>query len=166
MAFTVEMNMGKLLEVRASGFRTVAEVDAMFQELASVVAAKSPTSKSGADGEVEERHVTVADWRQCMLMSGEAAARLQEGMKESNPNVIRAAAIASHDSPSAVMQFVRVVRDSQHEGRRLFFDEDELVRWLSEVLTLTETARLRIFLREEQSGAPLSGRRSSFPGSW
>jgi hypothetical protein len=143
---TVEMKMGRLLEIRVkSGFRTVADVDAMFQQVAVVVAANRPATAHGAPS---QKHVTVADWRQCVLMSSEAAARLQEGMAQTNPNVLRAAALASRHSPSAVMQFLRIIRDSDHDGRRLFFEEVPLLQWLAQVLTPIETARLRQFLRE------------------
>ncbi len=168
MLFTVEMKMGRLLEIRvASGFRTVADVDAMFHELASVVADKSPRSWSGAGQRGGERHITIADWRQCVIMSTEAAERLQQRMTDTNPNVIRAAAIASYESPSAVMQFLRVVRDSQHEERRLFFEEGQTANWLGEVLTPTEAARLRIFLREGRPSGVTSDipRSRSFPPS-
>jgi hypothetical protein len=118
----------------------------MFRELETVLAAKMPPAGPGA--QAAAKHVTIADWRQCVLMSGEAATRLQQGMAHTNPNVLRAAALASHDSPSAVMQFLRIVRDSQHDGRRLFFEEAALIQWLGEVLTPSEAARLRVFLRE------------------
>jgi hypothetical protein len=147
MHVTVDMKMGRLLEIRVkSGFRTAADVEAMFQRLEVVLAEKMPTA--GAGTQAAQKHVTIADWRQCVLMSTDAAARLQKGMTQSNPNVLRAAALASQDSPSAVMQFLRIVRDSQHEERRLFFDDVQLFQWLSAVLTPTESARLRVFLRE------------------
>ena len=129
MHVSVEMKMGRLLEIRIqSGFRTVADVDAMFEQVASVVATKMPAAEPGDQG--MQKHVTIADWRQCVVLSGEAAA------------------LASRNSPSAVMQFLRIVRDSQHEGRRLFFEDDQLSEWLGEVLTPTEAARLRLFLRQ------------------
>jgi hypothetical protein len=147
------MTMGRLLEIRvSSGFRTIEEVDAMFRRVASVVA--SHLRGSGMNAQDSLRHVTIADWRKCVLMSTEAATRLQEGMARSNSNVIRAAALASRESPSAVMQFLRIIRDSQHDGRKLFFEEEQVVQWLGEVLTLTETARLRQFLREGMKGVP------------
>jgi hypothetical protein len=140
MQSTVEMKMGRLLEIRIkAGFHTVADVDAMFAKVASVVATQMPPP---------HKHITIADWRRCVLMSGEAATRLQTGMLETNPFVLRAAALASHDSPSAVMQMLRVVRDSHHDERRLFFEEAPLVQWLGQVLTPTESARLRQFLKE------------------
>jgi hypothetical protein len=142
---SVEMKLGRLLEIRVkSGFRTVADVDAMFQQITVVLAANMPAAAPGA----AQKHVTVADWRQCVLMSGEAAARLQEGMAQTNPNVLRAAALASKTSPSTVMQFLRIIRNSDHEDRRLFFEEVPLLQWLAQVLTPIETARLRQFLRE------------------
>lgn len=140
MESTVEIVLGRLVEIRIGvGFHTVFDVDVMFERLAKVVAAKLPP---------DTKRVTVADWRRCSLLSDAAAARMLERMTVTNPLIARAAALASRESASAVMQFFRLVRESGTSERRLFFHDDELIAWTGEVLTLTETARLRRFLNE------------------
>jgi hypothetical protein len=133
------IRVGRLLEVRvAAGYRSGADVDALFEELAQAVSTLEPGVP----------HVTVADWRRCTIMSPESAKRIVECMASINPRTERSATIAANDSPTAVLQFVRVMRDSGHPDRKLFTDKDELAAWLSEVLTPAEAERLREFLTE------------------
>jgi hypothetical protein len=85
-------------------------------------------------------------------MASDAAEFALAGMTKNNSRVLRSGALASRDSPIAVLQFLRLVRESKHESRRLFFDEDELTSWLGEVLTDAEKVRLSEFLHEPVAG--------------
>lgn len=135
---TARVVVGRLLEVRvAAGFRSVADVDALFVEIGRQ-SAGVPTGQ----------HVTVVDWRQCPLMAPEAAQRLASRIATRNDTTLRSAALASPNSPTAVLQFVRVIRDAGHLDRKLFEDADELYEWLAEVLDAAERKRLRAFLSE------------------
>jgi hypothetical protein len=145
MAAIVRLNIGRLLEIRVvSEYRTAEDVDQVFGQIARVLAENLPPRP----GEPVPLHVTVADWRKCPFMSAEAAARMGQGMAKNNPTLLRSATLATQGSPFAEMQFMRIMREGGHEGRRVFFEEEPLVQWLSEVLTVTELARLRQFLRE------------------
>ena len=146
MSAIVRLNIGRLLEIRVvSEYRTAADVERVFEQIARVLANNLPHRP----GEPMPLHVTVADWRKCPFMSSEAAARMAQGMAKNNPTLLRSATLASQGSPFAEMQFMRIMRESRHDGRRVFFEEPPLVEWLSEVLTVTELARLRQFLRED-----------------
>lgn len=137
---TVDVVVGRLVEIRlATSFRAAVEVDAFFDALPKVVRAKVPPPAP---------IVTVADWRSCTVLSDEAAERMLTRMRGNNAEIVRSAVLASHDSPSAVMQFLRLVRGSGTKDRQLFFEEEPLITWLGEVLTATESARLRRFLNE------------------
>lgn len=125
------------MEFRAdSGYRSVADVESMFADFV-LEARKVPAG---------ERLVIISDWRRCPVMASDACEHVLKRITANNPRVLRSAAIASKESPVAVLQFVRLVRDSKHPDRRLFFDEQELVAWLGECLTAKEAARLRAFL--------------------
>jgi hypothetical protein len=140
---SVRIVMGRLIEIRvASGYRSASEVEAFFEKIGAVFHAHFP------DG---GKCVTVADWRRCSLLSRDAAQHLLTRMTQNNPLVVRSAAVGSLDSPSAVMQFCRLVRESDNDNRKLFFDPERVQQWLGEVLTATEKARLHTFLEE---GAP------------
>jgi hypothetical protein len=135
---TSDIKVGRLLEIRvAAGYRSADDVNALFHEIALL------TSRLAAT-----RAVAVVDWRLCPVMSGEAAELLLEKMTKNNPRTERSAALAARDSPTAMLQFLRLVRESNHPKRRLFYKEAEVVAWLDEVLTPAESARLREFLRE------------------
>jgi hypothetical protein len=136
---TCALRVGRLLEIRAaSGYRTVEDVDALFSQFGPQVAKLQPP----------QRLVVVTDWRFCPIMSAEAAERILSRITATNSGTERSGAVASRDSPSAVLQFLRLVRESKHPDRRLFYNAAELVTWLSEVLTPPEVARLKEFLNE------------------
>lgn len=132
------------MEVRAVlPYRTPADVDAMFDAIGAELG-KLPSSL---------RVVTVADWRYCPLMSAEASERARQRMAGNNPRTERSSALVSRDSEVAVLQFLRLIRESGHPDRRLFFDPQELVTWLGEILSRAEVARLQQFLAEVPSKA-------------
>ncbi len=147
---TASLKVGRLVEVRVgAGYRTIADVDALFNAITAEV------SKLDASRLV----VVAVDWRQCPLMSADAADHALLRMIRSYPRTERSAALASRNSPLAVMQFMRLIKDSHNGSRRLFYDRDEMVSWLSEVLSPVEAARLRAFLLE-QPRASTSGARA------
>ncbi|MFZ5893202.1 MAG: hypothetical protein ACOY0T_19235 [Myxococcota bacterium] len=128
-----------MLEVRATRpYRTAADVEAIFQEIGAALASV-PTNV---------RVVAVTDWRYCPLMSAEASELARARMAGNNARVERSAALASRESEVAVLQFLRLIRESGHPNRKLFFEADELISWLSEVLTPPEQQRLQDFLAE------------------
>jgi hypothetical protein len=144
---TARLTVGRLLEVRAdAGYRSASDVDAIFEAIGREVAKLPPNAP----------HVTVVDWRHCPLMSPEAAEHMLKKIAGINSNTLRSAALASDDAPLAVLQFVRLIRDAKLPDRKLFTNGDELKRWLAEVLTPGERARLAIFLAEGQSAPAVS----------
>ncbi|HTV25701.1 MAG TPA: hypothetical protein VMG12_43695 [Polyangiaceae bacterium] len=135
---TAAIRVGRLLEIRALAYRNAGDVTALFKAVGAELSKVALTTQI----------VTVTDWRYCPLLGSEAAEVALAGMTKNNARVLRSGALASHDSPIAVLQFLRLVRESKNESRRLFFDEGELMRWLGEVLTDAENARLLEFLHE------------------
>ena len=142
---TANLKVGRLLEIRvAAGFRTTADVDAHFDSIDRSLESVPPGL----------RHVTVADWRLCPVMSPEAAQRLTERIADNNARTERSAALASQAAPVAVLQFVRVIREAGLPDRKLFDSEDELLEWISQVLTREEKQRLREFLADGRARSP------------
>jgi hypothetical protein len=135
---TAAIRVGRLLEIRPLMYKSAAEVEAVSRTITGEVA-RVPSSMP---------IVAVIDWRYCPVMPSDAAERALAVMTRGNPRVLRSAVLASLDSRIAMLQVVRLVRESRHETRRLFFDEDELTRWLGEVLTDPEKVRLSEFLQE------------------
>jgi hypothetical protein len=92
--------------------------------------------------------VTVADWRLCPVMDSVTSQCVLERIAKFNPRTERSAALASQDAPVAVLQFMRLIRESGFPDRKMFFSPSELKAWLSEVLTRAEARRLAQFLAE------------------
>lgn len=138
-ANTARVVVGRLLEVRVvEGYRTPADVDMLFDQIDREIK-KLPRG---------ERHVTIADWRRCAVMSPDAAQRIAQKMASVNATTERSAALAHADSPVAVMQFLRVIRDAKLPDRKLFFSALDLSQWLGEALSAPERQRLDSFLKE------------------
>ena len=143
---TAAIRVGRLMEVRVdAGYRTVADVNELFDAIDDEVARLPPTQKI----------VTIADWRHIPVMSPQAAERLQQRMALLNPRTIRSAALIDRKAPTAVLQFMRLVRAANLSDRKIFDDLDAIVSFLQEVLTNEESRRLRDFLlRTDEKAAP------------
>lgn len=132
-----EWNVGRVLEVAVPcGYESAADVDAMISMIRERVAAMP----------LDVSHVTIADWRGCRVLTTSAAERALDMMRGTNSRTERSAMLHLRESPTAVMQFLRLAREAEHPARRLFTDPDELVAWVAEVLTPPEVARVRSFL--------------------
>jgi hypothetical protein len=124
------------LEIRvAKGYKTPDDVDEMIRMIGEQI------GRLPAD----VKHVTVADWRLCQVMSEAACERATHMFMKTNPRTERSAILCSDASPTAIWQFLRLVTAGSHPARRLFRRPDELLTWLSEVLDVSERARLEEF---------------------
>jgi len=131
------IRVGRLLEIRAeAGYRSPDDVDALFDLVAAEL------SKVARD----RRIVTVVDWRRCPVMEATAAERMLQRMVSANPRTERSAALATSKAPVAILQFMRLIRESRLPDRRMFLNAPELIAWVSEVLEPQEQQRLREFL--------------------
>jgi hypothetical protein len=136
---TAAIHVGRLLEIRANaGYRHAQDVDELFDVVDKEIA-KLPPSVS---------IVTVADWRKLPIMSSAASDRVLQRIALLNDRTERSSALATPDAPSAVLQFMRLIREAKLPDRKMFFDPDALVAWLKETLTPLETQRLRQFIAE------------------
>jgi hypothetical protein len=141
---TIALVVGRLLEVRLeAGFRSVQDVEAWRRSLQREVG-KVPMST---------RIVTVADWRSCPVMQEEAAALFLDGLRKHNPRAQCSAALASQKSPIAMLQFLRLIRDSNNPDRKLFYEQEPMIEWLKPVLSAEELVRLKAFLAERPASS-------------
>jgi hypothetical protein len=136
---TAAIQVGRLLEIRTgAGFRTVAEVDASFDNADAAIARLSPSV----------RVVAVIDWRFSALLGSETSERVRERAILLNPRTERSAALVTPAAATKALQLARIARESLLPDRRVFDQFHELVSWLDEILTAAERARLRAFLEE------------------
>ena len=134
---TVGIRVGRLMEISVrEGFRSVEDVE---KQRARITAALDTIPK-------DQLVVIAADWRQCQLMSPPAANALGPMIGYFNGRIERSAILGSSTSPSAVLQFLRVVRASRHPARRVYEERAPMLTWLGECLTGAERERLIEFI--------------------
>jgi hypothetical protein len=137
MVNTCEVVTGRLLEIRvAAGYKTVADVDHMIDMI----------RRNMAKLQNEEKMVIVADWRPVTVMPPETAVRAREMLAGVNPRVTRSAILSQPEDSTKNLQVVRLIREAENPARRHFTEPAALAAWLSQVLTVDETERLRAFL--------------------
>src|SRR5688572_32102622 len=91
--------VGRLVEVRLdSSVRTVDDVNEWFAGFAAAASRRPPGSLA----------VVAADWRNCPLLSVDAAETARQRLAGNNPHVERSAALASPGSAVTVLQFLRL----------------------------------------------------------
>ena len=134
---TVVIEVGRLMEIRVrDGFRSVDDVEAQRDAITRALATIPK----------DQRVVIVADWRLCQLMSQPAANALGPMIGSFNARIERSAILGSSTSPVAVLQFLRVVRETRHPARRVFEERKGLLAYLNECLSPPERERLAQFL--------------------
>jgi hypothetical protein len=134
---TCEVRVGRLLEVRvAKGYHTPQDVD----DMTSMMLAEIEKMPAGV------KHVTIADWRTCKVMSEAACERATAMFLHSNPTTERSSIVCSESSPTAVWQFLRLVATGNNAHRRVFRSALEAIDWTAQVLSPEERNRLEEFL--------------------
>ena len=125
------------MEIRLDqGFQSVGDVEELRGSITRAFATVAPNVNL----------VVAADWRRTRLMEGAAADTFAKMIASFNARIERSGAVSSQNSPIAVLQFLRVIRESKHPNRRLFEKVSDLTSYLNEVLTPEESERLVVFL--------------------
>jgi hypothetical protein len=134
---TCVRSVGRLVEIRLErGFRSVADIDEVMAAMDALVAGVGPY----------ERIITASDWRNCMVMGTGTADRAIVMLARRNPHTLRSGCLIRPDSPTAVMQLLRVVSETNTSLRQVFTSRETMAAWLAEVTTPNEQARLLAFL--------------------
>ena len=134
---TCEVRVGRLMEIRIDhGYNSLDDVEDMRAKINRGFQQVGP----------EQQVVVVADWRHTRLMAAEASDSAGKMIGSFNDRIERSGVVAAGDSPLAVLQFLRVIRESKHPRRKLCNDVQELKQWLGELLTPGEAQRLDEFI--------------------
>ncbi len=131
--WVVEVRVGRLVEGRPLALKTREDAVGYCDAFRRIV--------PGA-----RRVVICADYRAVSVFAPEIADELARLMVDMNQYIERSAILVAPDHATNVLQVQRVVRESHNENRRRFTDAAELQRWLAEVLSPAEQARLKEFL--------------------
>lgn len=135
--YTVQQQVGRLVEARLSTLRSVDEV------------ARFEVAMREAFDRVRGGHAIVcADWRGANIFAPEVADRLVELLARGNPRLERSAVLLGKEQAAFALQVERVVREAKNSARRTFRDVDGVIEWLGELLSVEERRRLVEFLDE------------------
>ncbi len=125
--------MGRLLEVRAVGRLGDAGVDYLRESLLRL------------EPELPKPWVTVVDARETAFSKDSQARGMIEIMLRYNSNTERAAYLLGRQSLTSI-QVEAMILQARNPERRAFRVPADLLRWMSEVCTPEESARLAVFL--------------------
>jgi hypothetical protein len=137
--YTVQRNVGRLVESVMKARVTRADIEAAEREVAEIVRLS------------EGPLVIIADYRATKFLLEEDANFLVQMLRRYNAMIERSAILVSASSAVGALQTERVVRETKHPARRAFRDPHEAAAWLDEVLTPAERARLRVALSIEET---------------
>jgi hypothetical protein len=135
-AGTCEFVVGRLLEVHMQPLRTVEDVTTTSDRFAQAVGRLPRDAKFSI----------AADWRAVHVMPPETAAATRAMLARANPRIVRSAILTLPENPTTNLQVIRIIREAQGYDRHHFTDPAVMHRWLSEVISPEESARLRVFL--------------------
>jgi hypothetical protein len=136
---TMGTQVGRLLEIRLSGMVTLEEVQDFVQR-----SEKNPHL-------LPRPYLICTDVRKVKWLSPQFADMISNIMSQHNDVVERQAIIIDEGNAVGIMQLKRIIRDAGSSARRHFFDEQEMIDWLGEVMNKKEKLRLIDFLVEGRS---------------
>lgn len=131
--FTVERRVGRVIDIRVESLMTAADADAFVNAVRARV--------------LETPHAVIcADHRAVRIYPQVVTERLTFLFTSVNPHIDRAGLVVARSNATFSIQIERMVRESLNPKRRVFYEADELVAWLSEVLSEAEIAHIRAVL--------------------
>ena len=131
--FHLECRVGRLVELRPEGLRSVGDLSAIFSAIGQL--------RRAAPGPA----IFCVDWRLLRVLSPDVAELLANSMREGNTHTLRSAALMGQRAMLG-LQLDRVIRESNHPSRRIFRDPAAMLAWLGEVTTPEEQARATDFI--------------------
>ncbi len=134
--FTLNTEVGKLIEARVFELKTIGNADEYSLALAKRV------ERFVAD----ERPVLCADHRPVVIYPQDVADRLTDLFTHMNARLERVAILVARSNATLSLQLNRIVREAGYENRRVFFDTKEAVEWLAPALDPAERVRVERFL--------------------
>jgi len=125
--------VGRLVEVRVASPLALEEVQQLVGELQGIIK------------RLARNYVGVVDLLQAEVFPVPVAETLIKLLSGVAPQLDRTAFLI-RDSAVFALQVERVIRNSNHPGRRVFREPEALQEWLGEVLDVQEQARLAQFV--------------------
>ena len=146
--FTVEVQVGRLIEARIESLRSLDRAVAYADAFAGVLQ-RSPTTGP---------MILCADHRAVPVYPQAVTDKLAALFGTLNTRLARIALLVSPTNATLSMQLGRIVREANNTARRVFTVPMEAEAFLGDVLTSAERMRLGRFLRSDRSDGPPSSR--------
>jgi hypothetical protein len=127
---------GRLVEVRAKSPLTMEELAQFKTEVIEMIKA------------LNQKFVACVDLRQLRLLQQPQAEAIRQILLSNNPMIERSAYLLPEAKSGLAMQFERLLHEAKNPSRRAFNNQDEVITWLREVVTMSEVIRLKVFLGE------------------
>lgn len=134
--FTVERQVGRLLEARVFALWTEADADEYAHKI-QLVARAVPAGT---------RPVLVADHRPVRVYPTAVAERLVQLFTTMNLSLERAALVVTRGNVPLTLQLQRLVEAAEYSARRMFAAKEDAIAHVSAVLDPRESARASAFL--------------------
>jgi hypothetical protein len=144
---TVQNVAGRLVEVRVASPLTLEEVQQLVREHQATIS------------RIPDRYVGVVDLLHARTFPAEVAESMVKLLSSVAGRVERTAFLIGESAVFA-LQIERVLRQAENPNRKAFRDPGELGRWLGEILTPEEHARLAQFLETRERPAEAGRGRS------
>jgi hypothetical protein len=138
-AFTVECNVGRVVEARVMTLRNADDVT----QFAMAMRAEFMRAR--------RKCMICADVRAIALLSPTVSDLMIGVLANGNPHLERSAILLPAKGAAFHLQAERLVRDSKCADRRTFRNPQEMAAWLGEVLDDGERARVWAFLSRAPS---------------
>ncbi len=131
--WSIEHNVGKLVEIRIKSPVTTEEVAAFWLRFAQTIS------------RIPGRYVLCTNLVEADIFPPDVAEGFLEGMRRHSKRLIRNGFLVGSTAMFA-LQIERLIRQSQSPNRRTFHSPEPLLTWLSEVLNPLEleSARRRV----------------------
>jgi hypothetical protein len=133
--YKVEHHVGRLVEAKLASPLTMEEVQQFARSHMAIMA------------KINGKYVGVVDLLEAHVSPSNVAETLIQMLSGAATHVERSALLIG-ESATFALQVERVLRSGNNPNRRAFRRVEELVHWLSEVLTVPERVRLDRFVHE------------------
>lgn len=131
--FTCERHAGRVVEMR------------LWSKIDESGLRKLKTAVAWQILKLRRRSISVIDLRQAEVFKPAVADKLIEMMSR-NSILLERSAVILNDDPVLEMQARRALRATGDDRRQVFAEPEDAIRWLEEILTEEEKARLHVFL--------------------
>lgn len=137
--FVVSPGAGRLLQTSIGELHSTLE---LAQIKGAVISAMQRVG-----GEV----IVCTDWRQIRVFAPEVADALVSMFSVTNRRVLRGAILLASHNATLGLQLERVLQAAHSKSRRSFYDPEQMLAWLAEVLTPDELQSAEAFIRHRSS---------------